>query len=469
MLDHIFREYDIRGKVDQELFLDQVYEFGRAIAYYFVLKQPKTTKIAVGMDGRTHSPIIKDLLCAGLIDSGLDVVFVGLCPSPALYFSLHAYEVDAGIMITASHNPKEYNGFKICLGKESLWGGQIREIRSFFKQKKYILTGHKGVYQEQEIIPAYVDWLANNFSQLKDFDLPVVVDCGNGAGGTVMPLLKQKMNWHAMDLLYPEVDGTYPNHEADPVVEENMREVKKILRTSPIQLGIGLDGDCDRMAPMTKSGYLVPGDKLLALFAQPLIKKNKELNDVTSVVCDIKSSASLITLLEQWGADVHMSPSGHAIIKENMGKTGAILGGELSCHFVFNDRYFGYDDGIYAMLRLFELLQASGKTLDELLDIFPVTYSSPEFRIECDENQKQMIIKQVQYFFMQKKDARFISIDGMRVTLDYGWGLVRASNTQPVICIRFESNSYKGMEQLRDDFVLALRDSLEVTTIEQLS
>ena len=468
MLDVIFREYDIRGKVDQELFVDQVYDLGRAIAYYFVLKQPKTQKIAIGMDGRIHSQIIKEQLCAAFLDSGLDVVFIGTCPSPVLYFALHTLDVDAGVMITASHNPKEYNGFKICLGTASLWGGQVRDIRTFFKQGKYILSGRKGMYEDHMLIPAYVDWLAEHFNHLKSIDVSAVIDCGNGAAGTVLPLLCEKMNWSGVQLLYPEVDGTYPNHEADPVVEANMWDVKKILRSTPIKIGIGLDGDCDRMAPMTKSGYLVPGDKLLTLFAQQLIIDNKKADDITAIVCDIKSSSSLIALLQQWGAQVHMSPSGHAIIKENMSKTGAILGGELSCHFVFNDRYFGYDDGIYAMLRLFEILLSTGKTLDELISIFPITYSSPEFRIDCDEDKKQLVIKRAEYFFMQKKEAQFISIDGMRVTLDYGWGLVRASNTQSVICVRFESTSSQGLEQLRDDFVLALRDSIEVTCLEQL-
>lgn len=465
MQERIFREYDIRGKVGTDFVLDQVYDLAKSIAYYFLLKKPETKQIIVGMDGRVHSAAIKEQLCAGFIDSGIDVIFIGVCPSPVLYFGLHTLPVDGGIMITASHNPKEYNGLKMCLGKESLWGGQVKEIHSLFKQKKYVSGCKKGTYSENLLVPAYIDWMVDHFSHLNSFALPVIIDCGNGAAGAVMPELCRRMNWSKMHLLYSEIDGDYPNHEADPTVEKNMQDVKTNLVSGDFQLGIGFDGDADRMAPMTKTGYLVPGDKLLSLYARSLVKQNVPLK----IVCDIKSSSSLLQVLEKWGIQVCMSPSGHAIIKEHMNKTNAVLGGELSCHFVFNDRYFGFDDGIYAMMRLFEMIHETDKSLEEMLTVFPKVYSSSEFRLECDDEKKQEIIAVVKNYFMQKENPQFIFIDGMRVTLDYGWGLIRASNTQSVICIRFESESKKGMLKLRDDFVSCLHSLVDVTSLEQLS
>lgn len=464
MQEVIFREYDIRGKVGKELVIDDVYDLACSIAYYFKLKQPTIKKIAIGMDGRTHSPVIKEQMVRGFIASGLDVIFIGVCPSPVLYFALHTMNLDAGVMITASHNPKEYNGFKICLGKESVWGAHVKEIAQLFKQRKKVSGLPAGAYKEQFIVSDYVAYLAAQFKHLQSMPLSVIVDCANGAAGTVLPQLCSVMNWPNVRLLYPEVDGTYPHHEADPTVEENMQDAKTIVQNSDISFAVGLDGDCDRMAAMTKKGYLIPGDKLLTIFVQSMIDSHTNMN----VVCDIKSSSSIITLLEQWGARVNMAPSGHAIIKEHMKKNNAVIGGELSCHFIFNDRYFSYDDGIYAMMRLFELVQNCGKTLDQLIEIFPQTFSTREFRIECDQSKKSEVLDKVNSYFLTKKNARFLRIDGVRVTLDYGWAIVRPSNTQPVMCIRFESDSKQGLLQLRDDFIAAIKGTLDTSAIEKI-
>jgi phosphomannomutase/phosphoglucomutase len=457
MQDVIFREYDIRGKVDTELRIDQVYDLTRAIVYYFKQHKPDIKTVAIGMDGRTHSPAIKAEMSRALIDSGLDVTFVGMCTSPALYFALNTHHFDAGLMITASHNTKEYNGIKICLGTKSIWGNEIRVIRELYKEKKHIDSAAKGTYTEASIIDEYVAWMVDHFAHLKNMDMSAVIDCGNGAAGTVMPQLVKAMGWKNVRLLYPEVDGTYPNHEADPVVEKNMQDVKNILFATDVQIGIGLDGDCDRMAPMIKQGFLVPGDQLLALFAQPIIQNHPG----AGVVFDIKSSAGLIELLEQWGGTLHMSPSGHAIIKDTIKAHGALLGGELSCHFFFNDRYFGYDDGVYAALRLFEMLLKSGKTLDTLLEVFPQKYSSLEFRIPCPEAKKQAIIEKVKTYFASRSDAHLITMDGVRVTLPQGWGIVRASNTQPVLSMRFEGNTQDDLKEIKQDFIEALKDGYD--------
>ena len=295
MKDTIFREYDIRGKVDQELIIDQVYDLTRAIAYYFLQHNQTMKTIAVGMDGRTHSPKIKKEMCRALIDSGLNVLFLGVCPSPALYFALYNEPVDGGLMITASHNTKEYNGIKVCLGTESIWGKELQLIKKLYKEKKHIDTKQIGTVRDYPIVPKYIDWLVNHFRSLANLDLKVVIDCGNGAAGTVLPELIKKMNWKHISLLYPEVDGTYPNHEADPTVEKNMQDVKELLATTDFEFGVGLDGDCDRMAVMTKGGKLIPGDQLLAVFTYYLLQNNPQ----ASIVFDIKSSSGLTELIEK--------------------------------------------------------------------------------------------------------------------------------------------------------------------------
>ena len=459
MQDVVFREYDIRGKIGQELIIDDVYDLTRAIAYYFVSKNPAVQTVAIGMDGRLHSPAIKQEVCAALKDSGLDVIFIGVCPSPVLYFALHTLPVDAGIMITASHNPKEYNGLKICLGTTSLWGTQVKEVATLFRQKKQINSHKQGKYQENLLVDPYVEWLAGHFSALYGANFSAIIDCGNGAGAAVIPALVKRMNWQNVKSLYDTIDGSYPNHEADPVVPENMAEVKQILLATDIALGIGLDGDADRMAPMSKSGYLVPGDELLALFAKSILEKNPNI----AVVCDIKSSLGLLQTIEKAGGRAYMVPAGHAIVKEHMYKKDALLGGELSCHFIFRDRYFGYDDGIYAMLRLFELLGQAGKTLDELLIDYPHLYSSPEFRISCDEDKKAAVIERVKNYFAEKPGGSLLLVDGVRANFDGCWGLIRASNTQSMVSIRFEATTAQSFEEMKQDFIFVLHEYIDVT------
>lgn len=463
MLDVIFREYDIRGKVGTELDIDQVYDLARAIAYYFVHHNPDVHTVAVGMDGRTSSPQIKDELVRGLNDSGLDVLLVGLCTSPALYFALYNCEVQAALMITASHNPAEYNGFKICLGRELVWGTQVKAIGELYKEKKKLDATRVGVVKDQPIVPAYIDWLVNHFPQLKGMTLPIVIDCGNGAGGAVIPDLVRQMEWHHARLLYCEIDGTYPHHEADPVREENMADVKKMLQETDAQLGIGLDGDADRMVPMTKKGFLVPGDQVLALFAQQILIEHPG----TAIVFDIKSSSGLAELITKWGGVPCMSPTGHAIVKDHMKQQHAYLGGELSCHFFFKDHYFGYDDGIYAMLRLLALLQEKHQTLDELLTVFPKKYSSPEIRLGCPDDKKQAVVEDIRAYFRKRSDVTLLEIDGARVATNYGWGIVRAANTQPALSMRFEADTPEGLMRIKQEFLAALVSHFDVALLKR--
>lgn len=453
MVDHIFRQYDIRGKIGSELMIEDIPAIAKAIALYFVDKKPATKRIAVGADGRTHSPVIKELLCAALQESGLDVVFIGICPTPVLYFALFNLSVDAGLMITASHNGKEYNGIKICLGRDSVWGKEIQQIKHLAYKGAARQSDAMGSYTYHELIPTYIAWLVDNFAHLKNMEIPLVMDCGNGAAGTVVPALIKAMNWKYVRVLYPEVDGTYPHHEADPTVEKNMSDVKHMLSNTDLLFGIGYDGDCDRMACMTKKGELVQGDKLLALFSKDIIKHNPG----ATIVFDVKCSSGLIELLNAWGAKPFMSASGHSIIKNEMKKNKALLAGELSCHFFFGDRYFGYDDGIYAALRLIELLIGSGKNLEELLEVFPVKMNTPEIRMSCKEEDKQRIVAHVKSVFLSNPVAHVNDIDGIRVALPYGWGILRASNTQSALTLRFESDTLAGLKRIEQDFMLQLK------------
>ena len=457
MKETIFREYDIRGRVGDELRLDQVYDLVCAIASYYISKKSDIKKIAVGMDGRLHSHVIKEAACNALLDSGLDVLFVGTCPSPVVNFALHTLPVDGGLMITASHNPKEYNGFKMSLGKDPVWGKDIRVIRDLYLEKKKVHTQVRGSMSEYALIPSYIEWLADHFAHLQRMDLSILVDCGNGAAGTVMPELVSRMHWRNVQLLYPEVDGTYPHHEADPTVEANMRDMQKMLREGSYDFGLGLDGDCDRMAPMTKSGELILGDKLLALFANPIVKAHP----AATVVFDIKSSAGLIELLSSWGATPCISATGHTNIKEQMKQQDALLGGELSCHFFFKDRYFGYDDGIYAMMRLIELMCDSGKTLDALVAIFPHKYSSCEYRIACPDDIKRIIVDRVTDILAARDDVQLITLDGVRAMWSDGWGILRASNTQPALSMRFEAESPAALNRIKNEFVDFLADDMD--------
>jgi phosphomannomutase / phosphoglucomutase len=463
MNDHIFRQYDIRGKVGLEFTIDEVYGIIRAFAFFFKQKNPSVQAVAVGADGRIHSPAIKEEVCRALIDSGLDVVFIGVCPTPVLYFSQYHLPVQAGIMITASHNGKEYNGFKIVFDKRPVWGKQLQECKQLLHEKFFLVPSRLGSYSERHLIDDYIAWLKLHFKGLVGMKYPVIVDCGNGAAGTVLPQLIEVMQWSHVDLLYSEVDGTYPNHEADPVVEANMRDVKKALCVGSYELGLGLDGDCDRMAPMTKQGELVTGDKVLAIFAQYI----KDYGKPAPVVFDIKCSSGLQELLTDWGMEPIVSPSGHSNIKDRMKEERAVLGGELSCHFFFSDRYYGYDDGIYAMLRLFEVLQIRNKQLESLLTIFPQRISTPEIRVTCDDDKKTSIVKEVEKYFINRPDVRVSMLDGVKIETADGWALVRASNTQPVLCFRFEARTQDGIHRLQDDLITAIKPYFDVTKVVQ--
>ena len=450
MNENIFREYDIRGIVGTDLIISNCYALGKALAVFLRKQDPKFSTILIGRDGRTHSPAITNELISAFIDSGIDVIDLGLIPTPCLYFAVNTLNIPHGLIVTASHNPQEYNGIKMW----NIAGSEIQEIKKLFIEKQSLSSEHKGVISCYDINSDYITFLTNHFAHLRGITVNTVIDCGNGSAGIVMKRLLDSLQLKNTHLIFDDVDGTFPNHEADPTVPENMTWVNDILeKEASYALGIGFDGDADRMNPMTKQGFLVPGDQLLALYAQHIVHNYHQ----PRVIFDIKSSSGLSELLEKWQAIPIMSPSGHSFIKRAIKEHNALLGGELSCHFFFNDRYFGYDDGIYAALRLIELVHETKQSLEQLLTIFPKKIASREFRISCGTDaRKSGIIDGIVKHFADKDGIRCITIDGIRAETDTGWGLARASNTQPVICLRFEATTHAEFTAIKQDFYNAL-------------
>lgn len=447
--DSVFKEYDIRGVVGTEFEVQDMYEITCAIATYFLEKDASIKTIALGADGRIHSPSIKQQVSQALLDRGFNVVDIGTCTTPVLYFALHTYPVDAGLMITASHNPGEYNGIKICRGIHSVSGNEIKRIRELYLNKQWIEKQREaGLYQEVDMIARYVEYLMNLFPHMVGANFNAILDCGNGAAGTVLPLLVQRMQWKNAKLLYAEVDGTYPHHIADPTVEKYMQDLKDAVSNSDAELGLGFDGDCDRMAPVTKSGRLVKGDQLLTIYSKSILEQYPG----SSIVFDISSSLVLHDVIRKWGGIPVLSSTGIAQIKKKMAETKALIGGEISCHTVFKDRFFGFDDGIYSMMRLLELLQIQGQSLDHLLDEFPSAFSSPTYRIPCERSVCLKITHHLQEHFTQFQDVELITIDGLRIHFPYGWVIVRASNTEPVMSMRLEGNTVEDLNRLKKEF-----------------
>lgn len=461
MLDSVFREYDIRGKVNTELILEEVYTLGCAIAYYFLYQNSSVKTIAICIDGRVHSEFIKNELSRAFQGSGINVLFIGLGPTPALYFSLHTLPVDAGLMITASHNGKEYNGIKMCLGKDCLWGSQIMTIKDLYNQKKAHHALKKGWYKEYDIIEKYTHWLAKQFKHLKDISLPLAIDLGSGATCAVVPELARLLGWKNVTFLFDKIDPDFKGHQPDPTQEKNMHALKKELSKNSYEFGIGFDGDGDRMAPMSNNGSIIPGDVLIGFFSRSILKNNPQ----RSVVYDIKCCTLLKDFLNEHQGVSIVSPSGHSLIKYRMKLYDSIFGGELSCHFFFNDRYFGYDDGIYAALRFIEL-NVQGETIDQCEQLFPKIYTTKELRIECARVDKPLIIQAAHSFFTKLDGAKISTIDGVHVTTSYGSGLIRSSNTQEAVTMRFESLTQEGLEKIKRDFHTALKGHIDTMLIE---
>jgi phosphomannomutase / phosphoglucomutase len=432
----IFREYDIRG--DEQIDLDDatVTALGKGFGSRLVRSGAKT--IAVGRDVRLSSPRIHQALLTGLQSTGLQITDLGVVPTPLLYFGIEHLHTDGGVMITGSHNPPEFNGFKLCVGKDSIYGAEIQELYKEIEIGNFEIG--QGSTSEYNITPEYKSYLKANL--IIDQPIRMVMDCGNGCGGLVAPDLFREMGC-LVDLLYGEPDGHFPNHHPDPTIESNLKDLIHRNKTLGYDFGVAYDGDADRIGIVDDMGHILWGDQLLIIFSRSILKKNPG----ATIIGEVKCSQNLYNDIEKQGGKPIMWKTGHSLIKKKMREENALLAGEMSGHIFFNDRYFGFDDALYATGRLLEILCEEARPLSQLLGGVPPVFSTPEIRVDCPDDVKFGLVDQVKDYF--KARYQVIDVDGVRVLFEDGWGLVRASNTQPVIVMRFEATSQKKLEEVK--------------------
>jgi len=435
--EKIFREYDVRGVAASDLSDANIDKLSRAIGTFIRKKGGKT--IAVGRDCRASSPRINATLCKGLMSTGLNIIDVGLVPTPGLYFAVIELKTDGGIMITGSHNPPEHNGFKICVGPSTIHGEDIQEIKKILLKGDFA-TG-QGNIQAHDIKERYISYIVDGIA--KPIKYKIVVDSGNGMAGIIAPELYRRLGCDVIDL-YSELDGTFPNHHPDPTVPHNLETLIKTVKEKKAFVGIAFDGDADRIGVIDESGKLIFGDELLVLYARQILKKHPG----AKVISEVKASHRLFQDIESHGGTPVLWKTGHSLIKAKMKETGALLAGEMSGHMFFKDRYFGYDDAIYAGARLLEILSESKQTPLKMLADLPPTFSTPEIRVDCSDDIKFDVVQKAR-IQLEKHGYRVNGIDGARIEFDDGWGLVRASNTQPVLVYRFEATSEKRLNEIR--------------------
>jgi phosphomannomutase/phosphoglucomutase len=435
----IFREYDIRGVVDKDLTDETVDKIARGFATYIQQKELRT--VALGGDCRLSSDRFRKVVSDALVASGCDVIDVGTVPTSLLYFAIEHLKAEAGIMITASHNPPEFNGFKLCVGSSSIYGKEIQKVREVIEEGNFT-TGNGSYKIYENIINDYKNYLLKDLKLKRS--LKVVVDSGNGTAGPVAPSLYRSLGCEVISL-YEEMDGHFPNHHPDPTVPDNLKDLIKTVRDENADIGIGFDGDGDRIGVVDEQGKIIWGDHLLILFARDILKKYPGV----TIISEVKASKNLYDDIKRHGGTPLMWKTGHSLIKQRMKETGALLGGEMSGHMFFRDRYFGFDDAIYAGGRLLELLSKQEKPLSKLLADVPKVYNTPEIRVPCADEQKFEVVEKIKNHFA-KLNYDIIDIDGMRITFDDGWALVRASNTQPVLVLRFEATSEKRLQEIQE-------------------
>ena len=445
--EHIFRQYDIRGLVDDELTPEVSEGVGRAYATLAAQRLGRHPRIAVGQDNRPSSPALAEALIRGLNASGADAVDIGTVPTPTLYWTEKTLPTDGGIQVTGSHNPPEWNGIKMTLQGMSVYGDQIQAV------KHAILEGGfnegSGASERVDVLGRYMADLAGRFDLSRP--VKVVLDCGNGAGSLVGVELLEALGAEVVPL-YCESDGTFPNHHPDPTVDENLVDLIDTVRREGAELGIGFDGDADRIGAVDEHGQIVRGDLLLLLFGLDVLRAR---GPGQRLVFDVKCSQVVSDEFTKAGGDAIMWKTGHSLIKEKMRETGAALGGELSGHICVVDNYLGFDDAPYAACRLVDLIVRSGRTLSEMVSDFPVYVSTPELRIDVTEETKFGIVEAAQDHFRETRDV--IDVDGARVQFEGGWGLLRASNTQAIIVARYEAETEEQLTAIRGEMESWLR------------
>ena len=434
----IFREYDIRGLVDKDLTPGVVRRLGQGFGTHMATLGRKG--LVVGRDGRLSSKAYAEALIEGLTSTGCNVVDIGLCPTPVYYFSLFHLDKDGGMMVTGSHNPPDFNGFKVSVGKSTIFGEQIQDLRRLIEKGRF--AAGEGRCSREEVIKAYQSYIEKNIHLEKR--LRVVIDAGNGTAGIVAGSLLRNLGCD-VDELYCDVDGRFPNHHPDPTIPANLKDLVDRVKKTDADVGVGYDGDSDRIGVVDEQGNIMWGDQLMILFSREILKEKKG----ATFVAEVKCSQNLFNDIEKHGGRAIMWRTGHSLIKEKMKEEKAALGAEMSGHIFFADRYFGYDDAIYASCRLVELLSKTDKKLSRLLDDVPKTVITPEIRVDCPDEIKFRVVEKVKGDL--RKDHPIIDVDGVRAQFEDGWGLVRASNTQPALVLRFEAPTEKRLSEIKGE------------------
>ena len=439
----MFREYDIRGKYPQELNEESI----KKIAYAIVKKCRKENvgSLIVGRDGRLSGPSLIEAFCDSLINSGINVKNIGLVTSPMLYFAAKKEISKSGIIITGSHNPKNYNGIKMVIDDKPVSGSEILELMEDISPLKGL---KKGSLVFEDIKDSYLDEIVSNIKLSNKPKLKVVLDCGNGAAGCVAPELFKKLGCDVYEL-FSEVDGNFPNHHPDPGKIENLKDLILEVQKQSADVGLAFDGDGDRLGLVTNKGEVIFPDKLMMLFSQDILSREKG-----KIVFDVKCSNHLENIISENGGEPIMTPTGHFHIKKAIKKTGALLAGEMSGHIFFNDKWHGFDDGPYSGARAIEIISNSDKSISDLIAVLPKSFSTPELNILVADETKFDIVESFAKDCSLKGEK--ITIDGLRINFDNGWGLIRASNTTPKLVLRFEGDSLKDMEEIKSKFISEL-------------
>lgn len=436
---HAFREYDIRGIAGSDITQALAYKLGKA--YAAMLPEGESRPVIVGRDVRLSGPMLQAAVIQGLHDAGLNVIDVGIVPTPLAYFAVYQMDAAGSVQITASHNPGEYNGLnKMMIGKSSLHGHEIQQLKLLMLQD-HDNAGHPGTTIEQDIAPQYINFVVNDCPLTAP--MKVVIDAGNGPSGLIAAPLYRRLGCEVIEI-YCEPDGTFPNHHPDPTIAENMADLARTVVEHKADLGIAFDGDGDRIGIVDEQGEIIWSDMLLLLLARQLLAHRPG----ATIISEVKCSQHMYDGIREAGGNPVMWRTGHSPIKAKMKETGALLAGEMSGHMFFSDRFFGFDDAAYAGARVMQMLTESGATFSELLADVPHAVSTPEMRIPCSDEEKFALVEEAKTHFAAL-GYDIIDIDGMRIQFDDGWGLLRASNTQPALVLRFEAPGSERLAAMR--------------------
>jgi phosphomannomutase/phosphoglucomutase len=447
---HIFREYDIRGIVGQDLSADVAEQIGRAFGSELRsrLGGGNALTVAVGRDNRPSSCVLADGIITGVRATGVSAIDYGTVPTPVLYYAAARDRTDGGVQITGSHNPPEYNGFKVSIRGRSVYGDAIQGLRRRIDERRF--EQGSGGLEQRDMIPTYIADVGGRFRVERPFR--VVVDCGNGVGSLVAVDLLRRTGADVVPL-YCESDGTFPNHHPDPTVDEYIEDLITTVRSEAADVGVAFDGDADRIGAVDEQGRIIRGDLLLLLFGLDLLER---LGAPQKLIFDVKCSQAVPEVFGARGGEAIMWKTGHSLIKEKMKEVGAPIAGELSGHICFGENYYGFDDALYGACALVQLASRSARPLSERVAEFPAYVSTPEIRVDVTEETKFAIVRQAVAHF--SRDHEVISVDGARVLFDDGWGLLRASNTQPVLVMRFEARSGDQLDAIRENMSSWLRE-----------